>query len=883
MKITNEHSFEQINTLPQVNKEDSLDKSRQTIEKMSGYLMEITGHQNTWTGTYQKDALTLDELSAQMGLPTQDLQKMYMAVMSNTVSDEEYAEMMEDGYQVTDMDVETMVTILDQIKVELAKAGTEIQGYTDSVDRETLEQIVGNQAYAQALEKGLEDPAFAYVLKNQLEPTLENIYKATYSAGKENYDASSVTWDVQNAGMMKQMDQVIEAAGLEVNEQYREAAMFMVEHEIPLTPESLWRYDEWKEFRQPQSIEDYKQHIINGMERGKEPGQVDLSQAETLYEQAIRIKEEVDRVTEEDLTAVAQEAKPLHLKNLKRYHNKAVHVMNTVDSGKLLAARKTLEEVRLQMSVEANLRLLRKGIQIDTMPMQQLIKELEMAQQELSDMDVLSSKAAVQEIQSLQEMPAYTLGFAFTQEIAFTVHALHEKGVELQSDLAETQEPYQPLLADYAKVTEKYEQLQTAPRADLGDSIRKAFRNVDDILTDLGKDASEENRRAVRILGYHQIEITEENLQKARDMDEKVQHLFHDLKPGRVLQMIRDGVDVLHTNIETLDEYLTAMENQFVESSESYAKFLQKLERTGDITEKERESFIGIYRLVRQVEKSDGAAMGHVMASSAEFTLDNLLASIRSDKRKHLDYLLDDHFTGVDKRDIGQSITKQIQAAFRQEPSKSFLEQFHQPVTIANLISANNMLSDGSGVYKELAKRDSEKEFEQICERLSDTMTDEESLQKGFEEFEKQTSVMLEKVLYDEENTFLDIRAMQGMYKQIRLTTALAKESYYQIPVKTEEDYTLMHVHVKHTGDTPSMEIQLEWAEYGMLKAQYQFSENGDVERTLQTESVEAQAFLEEVSALTEADFAQKNRSEKVSARELCQMAKIFLQTIRKK
>ncbi len=42
--------------------------------------------------------------------------------------------------------------------------------------------------------------------------------------------------------------------------------------------------------------------------------------------------------------------------------------------------------------------------------------------------------------------------------------------------------------------------MMTAPRKDMGDSIQKAFRNVDDILEDLGLETNDSNRRAVRIL-----------------------------------------------------------------------------------------------------------------------------------------------------------------------------------------------------------------------------------------------------------------------------------------------------------------------------------------------------------------------------------------------
>ena len=72
----------------------------------------------------------------------------------------------------------------------------------------------------------------------------------------------------------------------------------------------------------------------------------------------------------------------------------------------------------------------------------------------------------------------------------------------------------------------QYETLMTAPRTDMGDSIQKAFRNVDDILNDLGVEATEENRRAVRILGYNGIEITEDSIIQMKAADEEVQRMF---------------------------------------------------------------------------------------------------------------------------------------------------------------------------------------------------------------------------------------------------------------------------------------------------------------------------------------------------------------------
>ena len=71
-----------------------------------------------------------------------------------------------------------------------------------------------------------------------------------------------------------------------------------------------------------------------------------------------------------------------------------------------------------------------------------------------------------------------------------------------QATLTDVKSAGENLLLKYQAAGERYETMQTEVRKDLGDSIKKAFENVDDILEDLGFEATESNERAVRILGY---------------------------------------------------------------------------------------------------------------------------------------------------------------------------------------------------------------------------------------------------------------------------------------------------------------------------------------------------------------------------------------------
>ena len=77
--------------------------------------------------------------------------------------------------------------------------------------------------------------------------------------------------------------------------------------------------------------------------------------------------------------------------------------------------------------------------------------------------------------------------------------------------------------------------------------------------------------------------------------------------------------------------------------NESMSRFLYKLDKSKEITESERESYVGIYRLVNNLKSEDYAALGRVLEAGEELTLRNVLKEIRSEKRSY-DVKIDDSF-----------------------------------------------------------------------------------------------------------------------------------------------------------------------------------------------------------------------------------------------
>ena len=572
------------------------------------------------------------------------VQRDYMTVMSHTMSEEDYAKMQEEGFGFGGMEPDEAVTIVDKIKAELARAGKDIKGYTDDVDLEVLAAALGSQGLAQAVADSfreadlpltkenisaisqawgmgsnlqpMEDGSYSYLIDNEMEAEIWNLYLAQssgagmrsgaprfYQEDVKGYYTQSADRE-QNGELQGQIDRIIGQSGREVNEESREEASWLLERGLPLTAENLDRLEELRDIELPVTEGTFGKAAAAAVAEGKSPVHATLTgKTENLYEKAVALSE--------------------------YYHGNEIWEA----SAENLAARRQLEEIRLRMTAEVNVKLLKSGFSIDSAPMEELIAALRRAEEELAGQYFPGDEAAVSKYESychvndvaqqMPGLPADVLGMFAEGGRDASLETVYQEG-KLKKD-------------SYEKAQESYEKLMTAPRSDMGDSIKKAFRNVDDILKDLGVELTEENRRAVRILGYNRMEINLSSLEAVRDADRQVQNVVDRLTPAATLKMIRDGFNPLEKSFGELEEYFEALPAEYKNESESYSRFLYNLERNHEISKEERESYIGIYRMVHQIEKREDAAVGALVNSGAEVHFSNLLSALQSAKAKGMD------------------------------------------------------------------------------------------------------------------------------------------------------------------------------------------------------------------------------------------------------
>ena len=128
--------------------------------------------------------------------------------------------------------------------------------------------------------------------------------------------------------------------------------------------------------------------------------------------------------------------------------------------------------------------------------------------------------------------------------------------------------------SNIVKFNETFETVMTAPRKDMGDNITKAFRNVDDILMDMGLESNELNQRAVRILGYNNMDINIENIEQVKLYDYQVNNAIEKLNPATTVELIRQNKNPLDMTIEELNNEIESINSKNSNNvEESYSKY----------------------------------------------------------------------------------------------------------------------------------------------------------------------------------------------------------------------------------------------------------------------------------------------------------------------
>ena len=835
--------------------------------------------------TYSVEGLkSFDEIKAKASMKNVSLDNNAFAVMATSMSADDVAKMADEGFSPSEMtDFET-VTVLDKIKATLVKSGVNIDGFTDDLSKEQIEQIAGSSAYANAIEAALKeaalpatkdnvteitealnvsdtleqpsDDAKKYMINNCPEPTVNNFYIANHSSSADT-SANRASYYMDETGyvgknptdadiesLSPQIEKIISDAGLSVNEQTINEAKWLINKDIPLTKENLTNLENLESVSFPLDTETVALSAASALAEGKNAKDGLLSDPESIHIKAAKF----------------------------------VESLNFDD----VAKRRILEETRLILTLEASVSLLKKGINLDTKDLEKLVDDLKQAEKEsyapfLMDNDEVDIKKYDDEL---------TLKLDVFKQTVIAIEHVKTAPLSVVGDVAfsektptlnEVAELSNKAKSEFSKAERSYETMMTMPRYDMGDSIKKAFRNVDDILEDLEIEATRLNEKAVRILGYSGMEITEANIEKAVKAEVAVENVITHMTPARTLKMIRDGFNPLDTDIYELSNELLSEDEDT--GNTKYTEFLYKLEKSSEITESEKSAFIGLYRLFRKIEKSDGKLVGDVIKADEKLTLLNIISASRSDRQVGTDIKIDDSFGALEKLIThGESITDQILQGFRtkelnvqyakeeadeirniitkEEAIVRALENADSPKSPINMAAANMLLNSRGTIFKGLLKSLDEEEkdvFDKEISELADSFDDEDSVKNAINSFTEKTQEIIKNKAQIADK-YIDVKSLKLLNKQLSIINKMADSRTYEVPVIINGSYTSINLKiVNDTENAGKVKAYFETEETGKVSAEFELRD-GKVSGIITTEN----SFFEGVIKEREDSFKEE-------------------------
>lgn len=913
--------------------------------------------------------------------------KDLLAVLKNTMSADDYNAMMKDGYHPESMSPEETVNSLDEIKARLAAAGVIIEGYNDDLSVDEMEAVLGSRVAAEALEKefdlrdlsinegNIEDIAKAmneasqiteitdgmcdYILRNAIEPTIDNLYRVRYCCAEERFP--------ENGYFTDEYGHIVKDADINTDSEYFEDKILQMADELEITDpderirlvnEGMWliksriycntgnlqRLHELRSLSMPLSEEETAASIANAAERGLPANKAELTERANLLITAYDINQVIKNSGDEVLKVIERNNKeltPESLREAKECLGEGQTFEESVSSGdisetpELIRNRRILYEAKLHMTVEANYSLLKRGMALETTALKETVDTLKALEDRVNrelfggETDNATAKSALfketkQVIAELPFIPARAVGDMIKSATPFTLRLTYETGLAIK--------------AEYEKAMNTYEAVGTEVRTDLGDSIKKAFANVDDILKEEGLEVNDVNRKAVRILGYSETEITVSNIETAADREQEIERIINKMTPTATLSLIRDGVNPLEISLEELEDRLDERENSDTESFDNYASFLVRLDNRGEITEEEKQSFIGIYSLMDKIGKSDGKALAGLMKGQNEINFKNILTALRTGKAKGLDVRMDENFGEMlkaggyegniearirtafekwvveeDRTDVSNGFDE-YQRSLAKDNSKAVeeLEYYGVKVTPENIGAMTEILSDRRAVcpWKTLTKVSDELEdndFTKEADEIIDHFTGEKEAKEVFKELKALAEDAIGRISETDITDRIDLRNIKTAFRQIEIMSTMTTDENYEVPVKTDDGFITVRVKITHKdGREGKVFASFETEEFGQILGQFglrdgslqaliagdsakgidKLRQNIDLEKVYKEEGFEEVTFTYIQTDILNVDYFRQHfnngTNDEVTNKQLYKIAGKFIETIKK-
>ena len=496
----------------------------------------------------------------------------------------------------------------------------------------------------------LSDGAIAQLIKIGGEITLSGLYSANHIEALKNGKADM---EILN----KELPRLLDNMDIPDDPQTRENAALLFEYDLAITAENM------EKVRYLKNLSAEGEDVVikaaaNAIKEGTKPESIvltDFTDKASLINSYKEIMDFLPNVTNRQVAYINSISIPVTLYNLR---NISVPEGFTPDNQNG-DSRYMLVQIQHKLTNEAAQRLIGKGINIDTMPINKALNEIRSAEMECyaASLEEMGAEPRVQNISALRDIMDVIRNLKFMVpsayravaegSIRFSVAEIEDErklalvdaegsksafmDAENSSKLAEN---------DYASsrrvnaILERSEKLMAEPDSYYGDSLDKANESIERFVRSIGLSADEKNMKNASILVNSGMDLSRENMLKISIIDLKVTKVYDELHPRVAAHMVKSGFNPLNSHIDSVIDYIDKYNAEYGENpKDSVAEAIYQMDKEGRLEESERQSLIAIYKMLDKIEKDSFTSLGLNLRAGHMPTLRSLMnmADLKTD------------------------------------------------------------------------------------------------------------------------------------------------------------------------------------------------------------------------------------------------------------
>ena len=366
---------------------------------------KISSVMNIEAVTYEDQVLQGNEKTKSGQVQTSSEEELWESIVSR-LTKEDYEELTNEGISLEEYNSERLDRALARIKQQRIQKEDSLENQKDYIKEKndaTQKMVTYDKATKKIVDKLIEadlpvteenivkiqnaiemattaipvsDKAKTYLIKNKQEPTIENLYKASYSGTySQSKELSEETW----TGLLDQVKEILQNSGFEVNKDNLESAKWLLNQNLPLTEDTLWSLCDLNTM--DDTIEDNKildktvEALVNGTTAESallgsaviDRVNQSILEFNHISDEAVNFavnkcqgqEEVINQISLQELTKAQAEIDSQLFPPLEDQELQKIDI-------RTITVRRQLEEIRLKMTVEAGSQLIKSGINPNT-------------------------------------------------------------------------------------------------------------------------------------------------------------------------------------------------------------------------------------------------------------------------------------------------------------------------------------------------------------------------------------------------------------------------------------------------------------------------------------------------------------------------------------